>query len=47
MTNLLHGTPTRDTRQEWARLHRSLTDQLIVSANLPDDFAWPLQPAAA
>ena len=44
MTNLLHGKPTRD---RWARLHKILTDQLVVSANLPDDFGWPLQPALA
>jgi choline-sulfatase len=48
MTNLLHGKPTtRDTRQEWARLHKLLTDRLIVSANLPDDFGWPIAPALA
>jgi choline-sulfatase len=47
MTNLLHGTPTRDVKSEWARLHKKLTDGLVVSANLPDDFAWPLAPAAA
>jgi len=47
MTNLLHGKPTPDTKQEWARLHKMLTDRLVVSANLPDDFGWPLQPAQA
>jgi arylsulfatase A-like enzyme len=47
MTNLLHGTPARDARQEWARLHKLLTDRLILCANLPDDFGWPLQPALA
>jgi choline-sulfatase len=47
MTNLLHGKPTRDTKQEWARLHEILTDRLVASANLPDDFGWPLQPALA
>lgn len=47
MTNLLHGTPIRDVKQEWARLHKKLTDELVVSANLPNDFAWPLQPALA
>src|ERR1700731_2738543 len=29
MTNLLHGKPTRDTKQEWARLHKILTDGAI------------------
>ena len=45
MTNLLHDAPTHDIRQEWARLHQRLTEQLVDSANLPDDFGWPLQPA--
>jgi choline-sulfatase len=47
MTNLLYGSPTRDARQEWDRLHRLLTDRLVASANLPDNFGWPLQPALA
>ncbi len=47
MRNLLYGKPTREVRQEWARLHKMLTDRLVVSANLPDDFGWPLQPALA
>jgi arylsulfatase A-like enzyme len=47
MSNLLNGKPTRDIEPEWARLHKILTDRLVVSANLPDDFGWPLQPARA
>ena len=47
MRNLLYGKPTRDVEQEWARLHKRLTDRLVVSANLPDDFSWPLAPARA
>jgi arylsulfatase A-like enzyme len=47
MRNLLYGKPTRDIEQEWARLHKRLTDRLVVSANLPDDFSWPLAPARA
>jgi choline-sulfatase len=47
MSNLLYGKPTRDIEQEWARLHKILTDRLVVSANLPDDFGWPLRPARA
>jgi choline-sulfatase len=47
MTNLLHGTPPSDIKQEWARLHKILTGQLVDAANLPDDFGWPLQPALA
>jgi hypothetical protein len=31
----------------WARLHKILTERLVVSANLPDDFGWLLQPARA
>jgi hypothetical protein len=34
-------------RQEWARLHKLLTDRLVVSANVPEGFDWPLQPALA
>jgi hypothetical protein len=47
MNNLLYDKLTRDTKQEWARLHKTLTDRLVGSANLPDDFGWPLQPARA
>ena len=47
MSNLLYGKPTRDIEQEWARLHKILTDRLVISANLPDDFGWPLRPARA
>jgi hypothetical protein len=39
--------PAGDTTREWARLHRRLTEQLVDSANLPDDFPWPLDPALA
>jgi hypothetical protein len=47
VNNLLHLTPARDTRKEWARLHGLLTERLVASANLPDDFGWPLRPALA
>ena len=47
MTNLLHGVPPRDIKQEWGRLHKILTDRLIDSVNLPDDFGWPIEPALA
>jgi arylsulfatase A-like enzyme len=47
MRNLLYGKPTREVRQEWARLHKLLTDRLVVSANVPEGFDWPLQPALA
>jgi choline-sulfatase len=45
LNNLAHGGPSPDTRKEWARLHRILTDSLIEASNLPDSFAWPLAPA--
>jgi hypothetical protein len=38
MNNLVHGNPTEDTKREWARLHSVLTDRLVASANLPDEF---------
>jgi hypothetical protein len=47
MTNLLHGAPPRDIKQEWGHLHKILTDRLIDSVNLPDDFGWPIEPALA
>ena len=47
MNNLLHRNPTQDTRKEWGRLHKILTERLVASANLPDSFGWPLQPALA
>ena len=47
MTNLLHGVPPRDIKQEWGRLHKILTGRLVDSANLPDDFGWPIEPALA
>ena len=43
--NLAHGTPAADVKQEWARLHRILTQSLIEAGNLPDSFPWPLNPA--
>jgi choline-sulfatase len=45
LKNLAHGGPSPDARKEWARLHRILTDSLVEASNLPDSFAWPLQPA--
>jgi choline-sulfatase len=47
LTNLVHQSPTHDVRQEWARLHNLLTNRMVDSANLPDAFGWPLQPAMA
>jgi len=45
LDNLAHGTPSPDARKEWARLHRILTRSFIDASNLPDSFAWPLEPA--
>ena len=47
LTNLVHQSPTHDVRLEWARLHDLLTNRMVDSANLPDAFGWPLQPAMA
>jgi choline-sulfatase len=47
MNNLVYRNPTPDTKKEWARLHKMLTERLVASANLPDSFGWPLQPALA
>jgi choline-sulfatase len=47
LTNLVHQSPTHEVRQEWARLHNLLTNRMVASANLPDAFGWPLQPAMA
>jgi hypothetical protein len=47
MTNLVFKDPTHDVRKEWARLHQKLTERLVTFANLPDSFAWPLQPVLA
>ena len=44
--NLLYGSPAADVKSEWSRLHRLLTTRFVDAANLPDAFAWPLDPAA-
>jgi choline-sulfatase len=45
MDNLLYGEPASDVRKEWSRLHRILTRCFIDTGNLPDGFAWPIEPA--
>jgi choline-sulfatase len=45
LKNLLHSTPGADIGKEWLRLHRMLTRSFIDAGNLPDGFAWPLEPA--
>ncbi len=45
MNNLLHERPSSDVKQEWARIHRLLTNHLITADNLPNNFDWPLEPA--
>jgi arylsulfatase A-like enzyme len=47
MNNLLYGEPPADVRKEWSRLHGKLTRRFIETANLPDSFAWPIEPARA
>jgi choline-sulfatase len=47
MDNLLYGAPASDVRREWSRLHRKLTRRFIETGNLPDSFAWPIEPARA
>jgi choline-sulfatase len=47
MDNPIYRNPTQDTKKEWARLHKMLTERLVASANLPASFGWPLQPALA
>ncbi len=47
LDNLLYGSPSPDVRSEWSRLHRRLTAQFINAGNLPDSFAWPIDPAQA
>jgi hypothetical protein len=47
MHNLLYGAPASNIRKEWSRLHRILTRCFIDTGNLPDGFAWPIEPARA
>jgi choline-sulfatase len=47
LKNLLHGSPGADLKREWSRLHRTLTARFIDAGNLPDAFAWPIDPASA
>ena len=43
MDNLLHDSPNAETRKEWSRLHRLLTQRFVDAGNLPTLFAWPLE----
>jgi choline-sulfatase len=45
LKNLLFDAPTGDIRREWSRLHRMLTETFVDAGNLPDSFAWPIEPA--
>ncbi len=47
LQNLLYDTPSPDIQKEWTRLHRILTASFIDAANLPDSFAWPIDPTRA
>jgi choline-sulfatase len=44
LKNLLYGTPSPDAKKEWSRLHRILTNSFVDAGNLPDSFAWPIEP---
>ncbi len=46
LKNLLYTTPSPDLKREWSRLHRTLTARFIDAGNLPDAFAWPIDPAS-
>ena len=47
LKNLLYAVPGPDVRKEWSRLHRMLTGRFVDAGNLPDAFAWPIEPASA
>jgi len=47
MNNLLYADPPPDVRKEWSRLHRILTGRFVDTGNLPDSFAWPIEPFLA
>ena len=47
MNNLIFGTPAADLRKEWLRLHQLLTRRFIDAGNLPNSFAWPMEPTRA
>ncbi|MGO9602698.1 MAG: sulfatase-like hydrolase/transferase [Candidatus Binataceae bacterium] len=47
LDNLLYATPAADLRKEWARLHKLLTNRFVDAGNLPNEFAWPIEPATA
>jgi choline-sulfatase len=44
LKNLLYDPTTSDLRNEWKRLHRTLTDRFVDTGNLPDSFTWPFEP---
>jgi hypothetical protein len=31
--------------RDWSRLHQILTTRFVDAGNLPDSFAWPIEPA--
>jgi arylsulfatase A-like enzyme len=47
MINLLYSQPPADVRKEWLRLHQILTSRFVDTGNLPDSFAWPIEPVIA
>jgi choline-sulfatase len=44
LDNLLFDTPAADLKTEWTRLHRTLTNRLVETSNLPNFFVWPFEP---
>jgi choline-sulfatase len=44
LDNLLFDTPAADLKTEWTRLHRTLTNRLVETSNLPNSFVWPFEP---
>ena len=44
LNNLAYGVPAGDVKTQWSRLHRMLTARFVDTGNLPDGFAWPVEP---
>jgi choline-sulfatase len=44
LDNLLFDAPAPDLKAHWTRMHRTLTNRLVETANLPDSFIWPYEP---
>jgi hypothetical protein len=44
LDNLLFEAPAAGLKAEWTRLHRTLTNRLVETSNLPNSFTWPFEP---